>query len=126
MGSRAALDEGSAALAAVGASARAFTARHRIFRGCRVQEWIHHYGTPRVLAFGVTPEIYRLRWPKGTNFLAVDHTQAMIGAVWPKTVQCTEWLALSLPKNSRDILSDNGMCIFRLYVPPTAGVAGHG
>jgi len=112
-----------------------------------VQEWIHHFGAPRVLALGVTPEIYRLRWPEGTDFLAVDHTQAMIDAVWPgpkKTVQCTEWLALSLPKNSRDIvlcdgglhllaypweqqqlvhilrdiLSDNGMCILRLYVPP--------
>ncbi|HJX31490.1 MAG TPA: hypothetical protein VJ624_06525 [Thermodesulfobacteriota bacterium] len=112
-----------------------------------VQEWIHRYGAPRVLLLGVTPEIYRLRWPEGTDFLAVDHAQAMIDAVWPgpkKAVQCTEWIALSLPKNSRDIvlcdgglhllaypgeqqqlahllrdvLSDNGMCILRLFVPP--------
>lgn len=112
-----------------------------------VQEWIYHYGAPRVLLLGVTPEIYRLRWPEETDFLAVDHTQAMIDAVWPgpkETVQCTEWIALSLPKNSRDIvlcdgglhllaypweqqqlvhilrdvLSDNGMCILRLFVPP--------
>jgi hypothetical protein len=113
-----------------------------------VQEWTRHHGAPRVLLLGVTPEIYRLRWPEGTDFLAVDHTQTMIDAVWPgpkKAVQCTEWIALSLPKNSRDIvlcdgglhllaypweqrqlvhilrniLSDNGVCILRLFVPPT-------
>ena len=111
------------------------------------QEWTRHHGAPRVLLLGVTPEIYRLRWPEGTDFLAVDHTQAMIDAVWPgpkEVVRCTEWRALSLPKNSRDIvlcdgglhllaypweqhqlvhilrniLSDNGICILRLFVPP--------
>jgi hypothetical protein len=71
----------------------------------------------------------------------------MIDAVWPgpkESVQCADLLALSLPKNSRDIvlcdgglhclpypekqqqlvhvlrdvLSDNGTCILRLFVPP--------
>jgi hypothetical protein len=111
------------------------------------KEWITHHGPPRVLLLGVTPEIYHLPWPEETTLLAVDHTQAMIDTVWPgpkESVQCADWLALSLPKNSRDIvlcdgglqllaypceqqqlvhvlrdvLSDNGMCILRLFVPP--------
>ncbi len=113
-----------------------------------VQEWIHHYGAPRVLLLGVTPEIYRLPWPEGTDFLAVDHSQAMIDAVWPgpkEAAQCADWLSLKLPDNSRDIvlcdgglpllaypreqqqlvrilrdvLSDQGLCILRLFVPPS-------
>ena len=112
-----------------------------------VQEWIHHYGTPRVLLLGVTPELYSLPWLEGTSFLAVDHSQAMIDAVWPgpkEAALCTDWLSLQLPESSRDIvlcdgglhllaypweqqqlvhilrdiLSDNGMCILRLFVPP--------
>lgn len=112
-----------------------------------VQEWVRHRGTPRVLLLGVTPELYLLPWPKGTDFLAVDRTQAMIDSVWPgprEAVQCADWLALTLPDSSRDIalcdgglhllaypqeqgqlvrvlrriLSDQGFCILRLYVPP--------
>jgi len=103
-----------------------------------------------VLLLGVTPEIYHLPWPTGTDFLAVDHTQAMIDTVWPgpeEEVRCTDWLALALPQGSRDlafcdgglhllaypydqrrlvrllrgILSDRGLCILRLYVPPPQG-----
>jgi hypothetical protein len=77
----------------------------------------------------------------------VDHTQAMIDTVWPgpeEDVRCTDWLALALPESSRDlvlcdgglhllaypheqrrlvrllrgVLSDQGLCILRLYVPP--------
>jgi SAM-dependent methyltransferase len=102
---------------------------------------------PRVLLLGVTPELYRLPWPKGTDFLAVDRTQAMIDVVWPgpsDSVQCADWLAMALPDASRDVvlcdgglhllahpeeqrrlvrslagvLSDQGLCILRLYVPP--------
>ena len=112
-----------------------------------VQEWIHHYGAPRVLVLGVTPEIYRLLWPEGTSLLAIDKSQAMIDFVWPgpkEAAQCVDWLSLQLPDNSRDIvicdgglpliayphkqqqlvrilqaiLSDQGLCILRLFVPP--------
>jgi len=116
---------------------------------CRdaVRQWVRHRGAPRVLLLGVTPELYRLPWPKGTDFLAVDGARAMIDTVWPgpkENVQCTEWLAMALPDGSRDIvlcdgglhllaypqeqrrlvcllrrvLSDHGLCVFRLYVPP--------
>jgi hypothetical protein len=112
-----------------------------------VREWAANGGAPRVLLLGVTPELYRLPWPKGTDFLAVDRTQAMIDLVWPgpkEAAKCTDWLALALPDGSRDvvlcdgglhllaypreqrqlarllggILSDQGLCILRLFVPP--------
>lgn len=112
-----------------------------------VQEWVWRRGTPRVLLLGVTPELYLLPWPKGTDFQAVDRTQAMIDGVWPgpkEAVQCADWREFDLPNGSRDvvlcdgglhllaypqeqhklvevlrrILSDEGLCIFRLYVPP--------
>jgi SAM-dependent methyltransferase len=102
---------------------------------------------PRVLLLGVTPELYRLPWPPGTDVLAVDRTQAMIDLVWPGpsgSVRCADWLAMALPDASRDVvlcdgglhllaypqeqrrlagllarvLCDGGLCILRLYVPP--------
>ena len=112
-----------------------------------VQEWIGQWGRPRVLLLGVTPEIYRLPWPAGTDILAVDRAQAMIDAVWPgprEAVQCTDWLSLQAADSSRDIvlcdgglhllnypeeqqrlvgllgrvLSEHGIFILRLFVPP--------
>ncbi len=116
---------------------------------CReaVEEWVRHRGAPRVLLLGVTPELYRLPWPKGTDVRAVDWTQAMIDTEWPgprQAVQCENWLAMSLPGASRDIalcdgglhliaypkeqrrlvsilhniLADEGLCILRLFIPP--------
>lgn len=113
-----------------------------------VGEWHRHCGVaPRVLLLGVTPDIYRLPWPEGTDILAVDRSQPMIDIVWPGSkdaVLCADWLTLALPDSSRDIalcdgglpllsypqeqqqlvhilrslLSDKGLCIFRLFVPP--------
>jgi hypothetical protein len=100
-----------------------------------------------VLLLGVTPELYQLPWPAGTDFLAVDYSPAMIRAVWPGprgAVRCENWLDLTLSAGSRDIalcdgglhllaypadqerlvrrlgvvLADQARCIFRLYVPP--------
>ena len=48
----------------------------------------------------MTPEIYHLRWPAGTEFQAADRAQAMIDNVWPGSpaaVHCEDWTALSLP-----------------------------
>ena len=110
-------------------------------------EWMRIRGTPRVLLLGVTPELYSLPWPKGTDLLAVDSSRAMIEAVWPgprDAIRFADWLSLDLPKGSRDIvlcdgglhllsyphgqhalirfmhqvLSDEGLCISRLFVMP--------
>jgi hypothetical protein len=100
-----------------------------------------------VLLLGVTPDLYRLPWPEGTDFMAIDRSQPMIDIVWPgpkEAALCADWLSMALPDNSRDIafcdgglhllsypqeqqqlvhilrslLSDKGLCIFRLFVPP--------
>jgi SAM-dependent methyltransferase len=110
-------------------------------------EWIQRRGSPRVLLLGVTPGLYKLPWPDGTDFLAVDHSQAMIDALWPgpsEAVRCADWLSMGLPEGSRDIvlcdggvhlldypqgqrglvqvlhrlLSDEGLCVFRLFALP--------
>jgi hypothetical protein len=113
-----------------------------------VGQWHRHSGVaPRVLLLGVTPDVYHLPWQEGTDILAVDRSQPMIDIVWPgpkEAVLCMNWLALALPDSSRNIalcdgglhllsypqeqrhlvhilrriLSDNGLCIFRLFVPP--------
>jgi len=106
-----------------------------------------HAGAPRLLLLGVTPELYRMPWPAGTDFLAVDRSQAMIDLVWPgprDAVRREEWTALPLPDGSRDlalcdggfhllthpegqaqlveslhrVLSQGGLCVLRLFVPP--------
>jgi hypothetical protein len=101
-----------------------------------------------VLLLGVTPELYRLPWREGTDFLAVDRTMEVIEAVWPgprEAVRCEEWLEMQLPAASRDIvlcdgglnllsypeeqqqlasilrevLAAEGLCILRLFVRPS-------
>jgi len=110
-------------------------------------EWIKNRRIPRVLLLGVTPGLYNLPWPQGTEFLAADSSQAMIDTVWPgprHAARCVDWLSMDLPQGSRDIvlcdgglqllkyprqrelirllhhvLSDDGLCIFRLFVLPS-------
>jgi hypothetical protein len=113
-----------------------------------VLDWTRNRGRPpRVLLLGVTSELYHLPWPDGTDFLAVDRTRQMIDYVWPGPkdgVLCSDWKSMKLPDDSRDIvlcdgglhlldypeeqqalahllkqiISDQGFCVFRLYVPP--------
>ena len=102
---------------------------------------------PRALILGVTPELHDLPWPDGTDLLAIDHTPAMIDAVWPGSrsqVICGEWTAIPLPDGSRNVVlcdgglhllshpagqrmlvrtlgrlvEPGGLCLFRLFVPP--------
>ena len=104
-------------------------------------------GPVRGLILGVTPELYRLPWPRGSHLLAVDRTRGMIDAVWPGppgTVVQADWRALPLASSSRDvvlcdgglvqlpypagvaalarglrrIMSPGGVCAIRLFVPP--------
>ena len=102
---------------------------------------------PRALLLGVTPELYGLAWPPGTDFLAADREEAMIELVWPgpaEQVVREDWTELSLADGSRDIVlcdggfhlldhpagqaglvtslarvvAEGGLCLLRLFVPP--------
>jgi len=104
-------------------------------------------GPPRVLILGVTPELYSLPWPGGTDVLAVDYTPSMIEAVWPgprEAAICEDWTAMRLAAGSRDlvlcdggihllaypeghralvrklrhVVAPGGLCVFRLFIPP--------
>ncbi len=73
-------------------------------------------GTPRrVLILGVTPELWRLGWPVGSEVRAVDLSQEMIGALWPGpsgTAVEGDWRALPFPPESFDcVLCDGGLVL---------------
>lgn len=103
---------------------------------------------PRGLILGVTPEIYRLPWPDGTDVVALDHTHHMIEAVWPGPrgrAICADWTTMPLTPACRDValcdgglhllshpveqralvdelarvLGPDGLCALRLFVPPS-------
>lgn len=68
---------------------------------------------PRALLCGVTPEIARMRWPRGTHLVAVDHSLPMIAGVWPAgetpgSAVCGDWMRLPLADASRDVLIGDG------------------
>ena len=69
-------------------------------------------GVP-ALILGVTPEIYRLRWPEGTELRALDRSREMIDTVWPGRPEQAiegEWGAPNFEPGSFDIvLCDGGL-----------------
>lgn len=112
-----------------------------------IEAWSRRHGPPRALILGVTPEFYRIPWPARTRLLAVDHTLAMIEAVWPgprTTALCAAWTDLPLENDSCDIvlcdgglhlltspqgqralvrtlgrvIAPAGLCVLRLFTPP--------
>jgi SAM-dependent methyltransferase len=112
-----------------------------------INPWVRDNGSPRALILGVTLELYRLLWPNGTDLLAVDHTRGMINSIWPGPPDAAiyaDWTDMPLPDSSRDIVlcdggihllayphehrefirtlrrvtSPNGICVFRLFIPP--------
>lgn len=83
-----------------------------------VSSWANLHGTPRAMILGVTPELYNMSWPVGSEIIAVDHTQAMIDVVWPgprDAAKCAEWTNMPLPDKSRDIAVCDGGVILLKY-----------
>lgn len=66
-----------------------------------------------VVMLGVTPEIYHLKWPPGTDIVALDHTIGMIDSVWagPRgRALCADWRRMSLAPASRALaVCDGGL-----------------
>jgi SAM-dependent methyltransferase len=110
-------------------------------------------GPLRVLILGVTPEIYHLPWPSGTQIRAVDHAAAMIAEVWPgpsADAVCAEWTEMPLEDAACDlafcdgglhllahpaqqaalvaelkrVLVPGGLCVVRLFAPAPSGSPG--
>lgn len=102
---------------------------------------------PRGLILGVTPELFHLPWPNGSQLRAVDRTRTMIDAIWPghpEDALLADWRDTGLAPHSIDIVlcdgglqlldypagqaalcehlarivSDGGLVAFRLFVPP--------
>lgn len=103
--------------------------------------------SPRAAILGVTPELFSLPWPNGSDVIAIDHNLQMIEAVWPGPRESAiqgSWLALPLQSRSRSlvlcdgglsvvgypsasralvdevvrVLEPGGLGLFRLYLPP--------
>ena len=80
-----------------------------------LRRWLSPPRSPRVVVLGVTPEMARLPWPKGTELLAVDYSQPMIDMLWPgfpspgEGVVCANWLDLPLgQERARDLVIGDG------------------
>ena len=70
-----------------------------------------HEKSPRVLMLGVTPELFGLRWPSGTELHAIDGSLSMIETVWPgsrNSVTLGDWTEMPFETNSFDIVVCDG------------------
>jgi SAM-dependent methyltransferase len=78
-----------------------------------IARWSRAHGAPRAMILGVTPQLYHLPWPAGTDLIAVDNSPAMIEKVWPgppAAAILADWLTMDMPEGSRDIaLTDGGL-----------------
>jgi SAM-dependent methyltransferase len=67
----------------------------------------------RVLILGVTPELYHLNWPDGSEMFAADRSADMIRAIWQGPTEkafTTDWLDLPFDDASFDfVLCDGGL-----------------
>jgi SAM-dependent methyltransferase len=89
-----------------------------------VAQWCNSHGRerPTALLLGVTPEIACMRWPGGTQLVAVDRSRGMIDNIWSrnafddaKVLQGT-WTALPVAAGSCDIATGDG-CFSQLPYP---------
>ena len=68
-------------------------------------QWIERNGAPRVLLLGVTPELYHLPWPNGTDFLAVDRTPSMILGLFDLIYAFKERFANAIAPVANDMMN---------------------
>ena len=87
-------------------------AAHCVAAGC---------DSPRAILLGVTPEIARMRWPAGTQLLAVDNNEEVIAKVWPGNVEIRaeavrgDWMKLPAGDASCDVVVGDGSFITLQY-----------
>jgi SAM-dependent methyltransferase len=76
----------------------------------------------RAVVLGLTPEIIGCAWPRDIDLSAVDHSPAMIRALWPPVnrppnsrVILADWCAMPIPSNTIDLVAGDGCYIVRTY-----------
>jgi len=69
----------------------------------------------QAVLLGVTPELARLRWPKGARLAAVDRNPGMVANIWPHDMVSVpavtvlgEWQRLPFGNNSVDVVLGDG------------------
>ncbi len=83
----------------------------------------------RALLLGVTPDVVRMNWPRGTSLVAVDSSWDMVRELWPgdvpglRRVVCGDWLSLPLPNGSCDVVLGDGS-VLCLSWPDGLGALG--
>lgn len=83
-------------------------------------------GGCRALLLGVTPELATMEWPAGTTLVAVDRSEAMLEAVFPRVglpegarAILGEWESLPVETGSVDVVIGDG-CLSMLEFPQGA------
>ena len=85
---------------------------------------------PHALMLGVTPELATMRWPAGTQLLALDSSAAMIRHVWPAreapdaTVIRANWKAMPIRDGVLDIVVCDGGLAAQPYPASFDAVVG--
>ncbi len=85
---------------------------------------------PRALLLGVTPEIATMRWPAGTQLLALDGSAAMIRHVWPRravpgaAVVQGSWSAMPIRDATCDIVVGDSSIAHQAYPDTFFAVVG--
>jgi len=69
----------------------------------------------QVVVLGLTPEIIACTWPADVTLSAVDHSAAMIQALWPPAagpansrVVVADWCTMPIPSDSIDLVAGDG------------------
>jgi SAM-dependent methyltransferase len=79
----------------------------------RVADTLH--AAAQVVVLGLTPEIIACHWPADIRLTAVDHSPAMIRALWPPEkgpvnaqVMLANWCVMPIPSGTIDLVAGDG------------------
>jgi SAM-dependent methyltransferase len=76
----------------------------------------------QVVVLGLTPETIACTWPTDIALTAVDHSPAMIKALWPPAmgpanskVALADWCAMPIPSGTIDLVAGDGCYILQTF-----------
>jgi SAM-dependent methyltransferase len=88
-----------------------------------VQQIVADLGSnAHAVVLGLTPEILACTWPADITLSAVDHSPAMIQALWPPTegpanskVVLADWCDMPIPSGTIDLVAGDGCYILQSF-----------